>query len=405
MKPFRQLLRQPVRAAAALILLTAAAASLCLGWGVLRSSQAAAERIDNSFVCLSQISPNYEVTSRFDVEFDENGLGIVTDSWEVIAEKSSSFSPEEGDILVSDFEAALEESPCLQGIYHHQYQGAYVQGLQSVTSVHTGSKYNSHNSTPYNRAVLTFVLTRVGEIDEKEFGALTVSLYGEVKDYLAIHPDFEPRSKIQLEISTGQYLAEKTRELINSLEVGKTYIVNMMAYNDLDLGTRTYILNQTSMGRRGYTAEDVNLDCLGNNINGQFGYYDPEIGSGITLAESALGDVDCCYSSIDMNVGGCGLSPVEGSVEDFLADPENADWAALLDTVKTQYSTVPVLGTDLLDSFYLFHEKTAYVAEGRGFDSADYADGNRVCLISQTLAQANGLHVGDKLNLDLITPL
>ena len=43
MHAFKQLLRQPLRTAAALIILTASAAFMCLSWGVYRSGLATAK--------------------------------------------------------------------------------------------------------------------------------------------------------------------------------------------------------------------------------------------------------------------------------------------------------------------------------------------------------------------------
>ena len=64
-----------------------------------------------------------------------------------------------------------------------------------------------------------------------------------------------------------------------------------------------------------------------------------------------------------------------------------------------QYHTVSVIGTDLLESMYCFHQKDSFVTEGRSFGADDYKNGSNVCLISETTAIASGLGTGDCIDL------
>ena len=59
MHPFKQLLRQPLRTAAALIILTASAAFMCLSWGVYRSGLATAKAVDDGFTTLMVYDEEY----------------------------------------------------------------------------------------------------------------------------------------------------------------------------------------------------------------------------------------------------------------------------------------------------------------------------------------------------------
>ena len=67
--------------------------------------------------------------------------------------------------------------------------------------------------------------------------------------------------------------------------------------------------------------------------------------------------------------------------------------------MDTQYHTVSVIGTDLLESMYCFHQKDSFVTEGRSFGADDYKNGSNVCLISETTAIASGLGIGDSIDL------
>jgi hypothetical protein len=76
-------------------------------------------------------------------------------------------------------------------------------------------------------------------------------------------------------------------------------------------------------------------------------------------------------------------------------------WIKYIDAQYNIYKTVPVLptgGTKLLLPFY---NETASIVAGEDITPAQYADGERVCLISEGFARENGLSPGDTLRLPL----
>lgn len=93
------------------------------------------------------------------------------------------------------------------------------------------------------------------------------------------------------------------------------------------------------------------------------------------------------------------IMPLTGSVEDFLASPEADAWNDTLEQAKIRQQCVPVLGTDLLESMFSFHQQETTIVDGRSFTQAEYETGSRVCIISQTSALASGLQVGDSISL------
>ena len=424
MMPFRQLLRQPVRAATALILLTAAAASICLGWGVLRSAQATAGAISGEFVNLSLISPQYGTTHRQTLTLDpatgEYFLSSVGEEYltvREVAEKDNyemTYGGKITDILVDDFLNTVEESPYLRGVYQQQFLSACVPGVRSVSNLNIFNQQTQNGDIPpYNRGIILFKPTSLmknwettrlpGEVGT-DVGSCMSYLEGDIVETLAIYPDLTPRNHIRV------FLRFDSQEVFDSfnesLMPGKTYILRLDNYIDYDLYLRSLIIVRTTLGAEDRTPDDIDLSLLTPETDpgfpGEMGYRytDPLTGVSTTFHASEVdGCIDHCTASADR--AWFQVIPEGQSLEDFLADPENAGWVDLLQALDCQYESFSVLGTDLLDSLYLFHENIATVVEGRGFDSADYADGNRVCLISQTLAQANGLHVGDKLDLSL----
>ncbi len=93
------------------------------------------------------------------------------------------------------------------------------------------------------------------------------------------------------------------------------------------------------------------------------------------------------------------FAKVEGSPEDFLADPENSLWQEELRRWEIRQQVMSVFGTQKLESMYLFAAGECTMTQGRSFSSEDYEEGAPVCIISDLLAQNSGLEVGDTLQL------
>lgn len=88
---------------------------------------------------------------------------------------------------------------------------------------------------------------------------------------------------------------------------------------------------------------------------------------------------------------------LDGTTEEFLA--ENPDWAERVTLLQMAQHTFPVLGTEALETMQYFVTGDAVMAEGRMFTREEYDSGARVCVISETLAQASGVKLGDTLSV------
>ena len=92
------------------------------------------------------------------------------------------------------------------------------------------------------------------------------------------------------------------------------------------------------------------------------------------------------------------MTPLETDLDVFLSSNAGIEWRSAVQELDTQYHTVSVIGTDLLESMYCFHQKDSFVTEGRSFGADDYKNGSNVCLISETTAIASGLGIGDSID-------
>ena len=96
--------------------------------------------------------------------------------------------------------------------------------------------------------------------------------------------------------------------------------------------------------------------------------------------------------------------PIEGDVEEFFAnEPFWGDYRAAL---ERQLHSLPVLGTENLESVTAFVQNDARIIEGRSFTPEEYETGAPVLVISEAEAQRTGLTVGDRVRLRqyLVTP-
>lgn len=93
------------------------------------------------------------------------------------------------------------------------------------------------------------------------------------------------------------------------------------------------------------------------------------------------------------------IAPLTGSVEDFLADPAHGDWAQTLEDTGINHHAFPLLAVDKVGYQGDVARQQTRIVEGRDFTPEEQAEGSRVCVISQSLATANGLDLGDRITL------
>ena len=90
---------------------------------------------------------------------------------------------------------------------------------------------------------------------------------------------------------------------------------------------------------------------------------------------------------------------LEGEAEDYLSSEEGQIWRQTLEEMEISNHGFPVLAVDKLGYQVDFARDQARIVEGRDFTEKEHTNGSRVCILSQSLAEANGLEVGDTVNL------
>lgn len=95
------------------------------------------------------------------------------------------------------------------------------------------------------------------------------------------------------------------------------------------------------------------------------------------------------------------IAHLDGTVEEFLNSSQGEAWKAALERSEVNHQAFPVIGVDRLDYLADFSLLRAGIVEGRDFIQEERENGSRVCIIQDSLAEANGLSVGDTITLSL----
>lgn len=88
---------------------------------------------------------------------------------------------------------------------------------------------------------------------------------------------------------------------------------------------------------------------------------------------------------------------LDGDAETFFAS--HPVWREYRDELERQLHSLPVLGTENLESLYQFVSNDARIIEGRSFTQEEYDTGARVMVVSEGEAQKHGLAVGDTVRM------
>lgn len=90
---------------------------------------------------------------------------------------------------------------------------------------------------------------------------------------------------------------------------------------------------------------------------------------------------------------------LETSAEDFLNSADGQVWQKILESIAINNHAFPVLAVDKLSYQAEFVREEARIVQGRDFTQTELENGEKVCIISESQAIANGLSVGDAITM------
>lgn len=472
MKTLRQMLRQPMKTAAGLVLMTLAVAILCVCTGQAFAARKTADALERRFTTVALPAGLQKA----------DGLVI---------QPSVTLSEE---LRVWLEETAQQHPDVVQGIMRQGVLSAWIPELSPLN--YTQGKYiateftsgnfafhffePSPDGTPYACAMLAVTLETVSEpeaitkqfVVEKE---LAISDFATYSDYLAY------RQNAQVETVTTGYtirlsgtitdvvsLQEGYRDPTGmmarltmtvpdlaqlealSLAPGQQVLVYGLDYADEDWALRGLLANENQMQPveidafdpsrlkilteeelapySGYRADQMPYARYGDllltkakyeRVNaismtltlplGQREYEAVRDEDGHLLDVQEVETITCSDVNGEMvtvsreeysqRYAVPTISVLDGSVEDFLRSDAGELWRAALERDAVNQSAFAVIGVDKLGYMADFARQDAQIVAGRDFTEAECSGGERVCILHEALAAANGLTVGDTVTM------
>ena len=429
MKTMKQLLRQPVKTAVGIVIVALAFAVLVICVGQYTATDLTRENLDDRYTTIGLLSDSY-----FWEEID-GGM------------KRSPILSEGKQIWIDN----------LKWNYPDIFKGWSSTGLVSAfipdLTIDNFSPYKEdtydiaayNEGYPYRCAMLTVTLTRIGDavadtIVRRDGGLgtqITSLLYdttflclGKVESVVGLEQGFE--SPVGKTILLYVTVFDQTEFDALNLQVGQTYLVYGEDYCDQPRRDLVSLKNNNGDKREAWEKF--------------FGDLPRE--DGVPVYDSWLAQFDCsltlkdpadmpCYTIVvtesrdrtfvrseqwrdiyQQDDGPYGFSqttilaekyahyfelptitPLNGPVDAFLASEEGALWQEALDKMRINNHGFPVLCVDKLGYQAAFARELARIVEGRDFTERELVNGEKVCIISQSVAEKSGVQVGDTIEL------
>ena len=386
MKPVSQLLRDPARTGIACLLLCASFCFLFFGFGVNRAMRESIDQVQRQFVTIALPSTEKALLPY------ENGSGQKGTTIEQV------FT--EDDWVTAD--KLAQDNTVVEGVYQQKYISAISENLVPLVSASEGGRYSSNLDYPANQAALIIAVT---EVKESQF---SWEIVGSVDQCVSLHPAYEIRSTIHISIPSDYSPLP---------EVGNHYLI-IGTYRDWDLQLRQVLAvrlrcpieeiswsNLSSDGIQQMKEDAIQHGYLEGIEDIAAEYFSESTGRSVTLNQSDLDKVNSASVSLlyitDTKTGvtSPAITEIDEELSTFLDQEENLTWKYTIESTEMNLHCFPIMGTDRLECVCAFNQKWANIVEGRAFLQEEYQSGTKVCLISETLALQNGIHLGDTLPL------
>lgn len=355
MKAIKQLLRQPMKTLAGVILITLAVAILCLCLGqtlVLKSYTAS---LDDVFTTIALPSFAYH---------SDDGMHMTNTFPEEISRAIKQVVAEHPDVVKSVCSPGLASAyiPGMTMDYAYRYPPIY-EDIES-------SYYSNFCETVYapRCAMLEVTITYCNEpIYVEELSTYICRWNGIIESTPGVAEGYGDLTGVQVSIICLVNQAVSGIKSVDEivLEVGQRYLVYTMDFNT-----------------QGLKVEDGGLPL---SCQVSFTAYHDKI--------SNLGIENIDKYEVPMYV------QLEGTVEEFLASEEGIVWQKALDHIAINNYTFPVLGVNDLEHISDFNRCNATITTGRDFTAEELASGAKVCIISNIVAEASGLSTGDTITV------
>ena len=418
MKTVKQLLRQPVKTAVGIVMVALAFAVLVVCVGQYTATDLTRENLDDRYTTIGLLSDNYFWSTS------ETGR-----------RRYSSHLPKETQEWIERL--IYNRTDIINTVSSTGLISAYIPNLNIDNfSQHLSTSYNinTYNTGhPYRGAMLTVKLTKVGAVGTEKIRycdgnpcllSTTYLCVGTVESVVSMEQGFDSPVGKTIVLQIRVYPAEKFAAM--DLQVGETYLVygqdfcdqknvaeamnHSESYTEL-FGELTYTDKMLLDTASWLEQFDCTLTLFDPSSQPTYLPVPDEQGNttGWAVSENrhevAFWNKDhlelkriSTEEFVDLYQSPT-IAHLNTSVEEFLASEDGALWREELDKMEINNHAFPVLGVEKLGYQALFSREQARITEGRDFSESELLNGEKVCIIAESLAEINGLQIGDTIDL------
>ncbi len=372
MRSIRQLWRRPLKTILGIAFLALACAFLCVAVEEYFSAGNSQEQIESNYYTMAFMTGEY-----------------IPDGSPNTAEWQRQFKK------VQYYLGTLPEKypDVIETVYKHGRANVFCPELTPLNLMNLGPKLCDVSFAPWTKMALVFTL----ESDLDPDNEVSTQLTGTIVEALAV-PDV-----ITDPVGRRLLVSIAREDLIGDLVEGERYLVFLDSYRDLDWELRSRMSGKVW----GYDLElyasidfsklrEPTAEELERNPN-FIAYYDYEDGTHDSFSAYDVSQINEIFGTVWVHNGYPGIVQLTGTLEEFLETTDDDSWANVQRYVTVNQNAFPVLTVDDIGTVAQFALGQARISEGRGFTEEEQESGASVCIISKTLALANGLSVGDTL--------
>ena len=423
MKTIKQMLRQPMKTISGVLIIALAVAVLV--------------------TCVGQYTATVLTRSNLDDRY--NTVALLSDTY--FWQKNESGTRVHLSSLPDEIQAWIEETiqnrpDLVQADSSTGLVSAYIPDLNidNFSQYEDGDQMGDFNiGNPYRCAMLEVTLTEIGTVVTKDVSTFvandaqqellnytSVLCVGTVESVVGLEQGFEFPVGNTILLTITVYSEEDFENL--QLQTGQRYLVYGMDYTDID-GTelKNKILNnlpayEELFGKAPLVGIGLDLGQITKQIDctmtvcdysalpwntatfdesGTFTgfvsltderpfYYVDSDGYHMTSISAEEYMEDYCTPTI---------VALDETPMDFLGSADGTLWSETLESLNISNHGFPILAVDKLGYQAAFSRDLARIVEGRDFSESERLNGEKVCIISESLATANGLQVGDTIEL------
>lgn len=457
MNSIKQLFRRPWKTLLGLLLSLLACAMICVCIGQFLAAVQTQTNVERNYTTVGLLTSKYMVQEILDEETLVDGkpkvLGVTYLSEQPLEVQDflQELSAPDSVSFVKRVQQSLLTSGYAPNLNPLNYYG--IGTLPVDLDDHVDAT-NAINPKPYTYAMFVVKIEKVGDVrpfidydtskaneflnlgDVSAYGYV-VDLTGEILEACSLQQGYDDPTGRTIQVTVR--FADKEEAAAWDVQPGQTYLLCGADYTDTDAVLRFRLATDDER-----EPEEVDLSSLEWLTEKEIEYWtnvnnDPENpivqkivamfrtkrGIGIPLSEQEVQMIDSCRMTVctDPRLSRAAVGQAEimtpngtlsadeyisryqnsnlvlldGTADSLLAQSDDPFWQQWLETAKVNDHSFPILGVEHLNAVAQFAIQDATIVEGRGLTQEDA--NAKVCVLSESLAVANGLSIGDRISL------